>query len=606
MAAPPITMRAGGVRIGLGRSPHRGHALPHPELSMIDHRQLIFCMLCSTNAAAQTPSFRSAPLAPMDIPMLPSGNFMEPRSDHFHSGVDLKTNGAEGIPVRAVADGHVSRIRVSPWGYGLALYIDHPEGLTTVYGHLRAFAPEIAEQVLEAQYSAQNQTVDLTPAAGSLPVKAGEVVAWSGNTGGSSAPHLHYEVRRSKDQHALDPETLGLEMADSRPPVIRGLRIYPTAPQSRCQPYPGTAKGFATDANGDGYGLQPGVVPAVFGPVGIAVHAVDFYDGTSNTCGVRKIAVLIDEKPHFEVHLNEVDFDKQRYVNAHMDHALFRQSDMHYHRCYRQPNDRSDLYSADGGGAGTFTPIPGQLYKVRIVVTDANDNRSELTFQLRGATVAEAVLWEGRPDSVNTFHWDRDNLLARPDFRFSFPANALYDDEPIRFDSLPGKSAALGPEYRVLSDAVPLHLPAEVSIRMASLAPALQSKAVVVKRDGKGRTAPIGGTWKDGWVTARTKAFGTFMTRVDTVPPTLTPLDIRTSMAGRASFRLKVQDDLTGLDKWSATLDGKWILLSYEPKTKILTHTFDKFSEGKGKRSLVVEVTDERGNRKSASYTFER
>ncbi len=538
----------------------------------------------------------------MDIPLLVSGNFMELRSDHFHSGVDLKTNGVEGLPVRAVADGRVSRVKMSPWGYGIAVYIDHAGGLTTVYGHLRSLAPELARQVLEAQYKAQDYSVDLSPPAVDLRVAAGDVIGQSGNTGGSSAPHLHYEVRRTVDQHALDPEAYGLELADTRAPVLHGLRIYALDSTARYSPYPGKARGFAAEAGPNGYRLRAGAEPAAFGPIGLAVHAVDHYDGSSNVCGVRLIALEVDGQRLFSVHLDEVDFAHQRYVNAHMDHALFREDDMHYHRCYRQPNDRSLLYE----GVGVFTATPGQLHQCTITVTDANGNHSELRFGLRGATKEEARDWPGRPSGVNLFHWDRENVLVQPGIRFILPVNALYDDERIAYNRADTPAKGLSPLHQVLSELVPLHVQAEVAVQADALPQDLRAKAVVVRQDRKGRSSSLGGRWSDGWVTARTRSFGGFFVQVDTTPPTLQPLDLRADMRGREGFRFKVQDDLSGVDKWTATLDGRWIMLVYDPKSKTLTHTFDRFSEGPGTRQLVVEVTDERGNRSRSNHRFQR
>lgn len=563
---------------------------------------LIYTILNSIISSGQEPAWTAPPRAPLDLSLTVAGNFMELRADHFHSGVDLKTNGVEGAPVRAVAAGTVSRVKMSPWGYGIAVYIDHPGGLTTVYGHLKALTPTLAAQVLEAQYKAQDYSVDLTPPGVRLNLAAGDLIGWSGNTGGSSGPHLHYEVRRTADQHAVDPEAFGLELADTRAPIIRGLRLYALDSTARHSPYPGEAKGFATEQGPDGYRLRSGAEVAALGPVGLAVHAVDHYDGSSNVCGVRRIDLEVDGQRLFSAHMDEVDFALQRYVNAHMDHALFRENDMHYHRCYRQPNDRSIVYEGDG----TFVPTPGQRHTCVLSVLDANGNSAVLRFTLRGATAEETRNWPGRPSGTNMFRWDRENLLVQPGLRFTLPANALYDDEPITYGRGEPPPKSLTPLHQILSDLVPLHVQAEVALEAADLPLDLRSKVVVMKRDRKGRTSSLGGRWSEGWVTARTKTFGGFFLRVDTVPPTAQAVDLRSDMRGRDGFRFKVQDDLSGVDKWTATLDGRWIMLVYDPKAKTLTHHFDRFSEGSGTRTLVVEVADERGNRTRSTHTFLR
>ncbi|MCB0790560.1 MAG: M23 family metallopeptidase [Flavobacteriales bacterium] len=541
---------------------------------------------------------------PLDIPLRVAGNFMELRTDHYHSGVDLKTEGRQGLPVHAAAEGHVSRIKVGPWGYGLALYIDHPGGLTTVYGHLSRFAPNIAAYTLETQYRQRSFSIDVPVPSGALPVHAGEVVAFSGNTGGSSAPHLHFEVRRTSDQHALDPQSYGLDLQDDIPPTIRGIRLYALDTSSRVSPYPGRAVGFPTEGGQGHYVLRPGEHPSALGTIGIAVHAVDRYDGSANICGIRRLELRVNGAKWSEVRLDEVDFDKQRYVNARMDYALFVGSDMHYHRLYDLPNDRSGLLS--GTNAGKLQVGPGDTLNLTITATDAAGNASTLSFVLTGADRERSVGWTSMPWSSNALRWDREDQVTVPGFRMNIPAQALYEDVPMRIVSRPGGERDLGSIFQVLDERTPLHRSAEVRFTRPELSGPLQEKALVVRFDRKGHPTPEGGRFTDGDLMASVRRFGTYGIRIDTVPPKLVPLDLRPDMRGRDAIHFRVEDDLSGLDEWSATLDGKWILLTYDPKQRMLTHTFDNHSEGPGERMLRVEVTDERRNRTVLERRFTR
>ncbi|MCB9169118.1 MAG: peptidoglycan DD-metalloendopeptidase family protein [Flavobacteriales bacterium] len=543
-------------------------------------------------------------VAPLEIPLRVAGNFMELRPNHYHSGVDLKTDGRQGLPVHAAADGQVSRIKVGPWGYGLALYIDHPGGLTTVYGHLSRFAPEIAQYALDTHYRQRSSSIDIGVPAGALPVKADQVVAYSGNTGGSAAPHLHFEVRRTADQHALDPQAYGLHLEDDLPPVLRGVRFYPLDTGARVSPYPGRALGFPTEGGQGHYTLRPGDHPAALGAIGIAVHAVDHYNGSDNTCGVRRLELQVNGTTSSEVHLDEVDFEKQRYVNARMDYGLYADADMHYHRLYDLPNDRSGLLT--GKDHGRIVVAPDDTLDIRIIAIDAAGNSSTLTFQLIGADPSDVRGFATLPGSTNMFHWDRDNQVNLPGFRMTIPAHALYEDVPMEVSRQGSGIRDIGPRYQVMDDRTPLQSACQMRIDVPGLEERLWEKALVVRSDRKGRPSPEGGRYADGSVTTTVKQFGTFSVRIDTLPPKVTPVDLRADMRGRTAFQVRVDDDLSGIDSWTATLDGNWVLMTYDPKQHRLTHTFDSHSAGAGDRQFHLEVTDERGNRTVLDRQFIR
>ncbi len=541
-------------------------------------------------------------IAPLEIPLEAAGNFMELRSDHFHSGVDLKTQGVEGLPVKAAADGWVSRIKISPYGYGKAVYIDHPNGYTTVYGHLKELKGAVATACLEAQYKARDFSIDITPDAGSIPVKAGELIALSGNTGGSTAPHLHYEVRRTSDQHALDPEAHGLELPDSTPPLLLGLRIEPLDTSARVAPYPEKAKGLALQRADSTYVLKAGTEARALGYVGLSLNTIDRYDNSGNDCGVRAIELWVDGVPTYSCRLDEIDFGLQRYCNAYMEYDLFKRNDLHYNRCYRLPNNKLGIYGPEAS-QGRILLVPGQRRQVRFRVTDANGNSSILRFELVGGSLAEALAWPRTTATGEAIAHAREHTIERPGLRFTLPPNALYEDIRAEYAVKPAPARALAPLHQVHDPLEPIHVAAELSIEVRT-PPKRADKLVLARIAPNGGVSTHGGHFANGWVTGKVKAFGAYTVMLDTIPPRITPLDVKPDMGGRSGFSIKVQDDLTGVEQWSATLDGQWILMEYEPKAKTLRHTFDMHSRGKGKRTLVLEVKDERGNRSTWTTTF--
>ncbi len=538
-------------------------------------------------------------ITPMDIPMELSGNFMEPRSDHFHSGLDLRTQGREGIPVRAVADGWVSRIKISPYGYGKAVYIDHPDGHTTVYGHLQQLTGKVGEACLDQHYRQKDFSIDWTPEKGALPLKQGEVFALSGNTGGSGGPHLHFEVRRSGDQVALDPEAHGIALADRVPPEIHGVRLYPLTDSSKVAPYPEKAVGYAAHGGAGRYTLRQAAL--AYGTVGIAVNTFDRYDSGSAKCGVRRIEVFVDSLPHFSATLDHVDFNHNRYCNAHVDYALFKSRKMEYHRCYRQPNNKLRIYGKESP-QGRIALAPGQERRVLVIATDANGNRSELRFTLKGAGADEAAKWPVAEPEGSLFRYDAANRIDEEGVRFGLPALALYDDAYITYSRKPAVGRALAPLHIIGDALTPLHSPGELSIAVQTATPA---KATIVRLDPDGSAAgAVGGKWADGWITAPIKALGTYTVMLDTVPPVITNVDLRADMKGRRGFTLKIADNLSGIGSWRGTLNGEWILLEHDPKTKTLVHTFDKHTRAAGRKDLVLTVTDDRGNSATFKISF--
>lgn len=544
-------------------------------------------------------------ITPMDIPMDLSGNFMEPRSDHFHSGLDIKTQGREGIPVRSISDGWVSRVKISPWGYGHAVYVDHPSGHTSVYGHLQQLKGPLADYVLDGQYQAKDFSVDLYPEKGALRLAQGEVFALSGNSGSSAGPHLHFEIRRTSDQHALDPESLGIKIKDSTPPEVIGVRVIPLNETSRVAPYPLNAKGFATQGATGRYGLKPGNLPQAFGLVGLAIHTLDRYDGSSNRFGVRSIELFVDSAPVFSTQFAELDFDRNRYCNAHVEYALYKDARMEYHRCFKLPNNTLAIYGKEPE-QGRIHVEPGRDHHVRFVVTDKHGNRSELTFTLHGATSEVANDWPTTAMEGSLFRYDAGNVLEEDGVRFTMPPLALYDDAYITYERRSGNGRSRSPVHVIHDPLTPVHLHCDLSIEVPDLPEKARSKALVVRLDEKVRPTAAGGTWTDGWVTTRVRSFGAYTVMVDSVPPSISNVDLRSGMQGRKGFTLRITDDLSGIADHKASINGQWILMAYDPKSNSLTHTFDKHTTAPGRKDFKLEVTDDRGNRSTWQMQFER
>ncbi|HQV51298.1 MAG: M23 family metallopeptidase [Flavobacteriales bacterium] len=541
----------------------------------------------------------------MDIPVALSGNFMEPRNNHFHSGLDMRTGGVEGVPVRAVADGWVSRIKISPWGYGKAVYIEHNDGLTTVYGHLSVLTGTVGAACADAQYRTKDFSIDQYLEKNVLPLKQGEVFALSGNSGGSGGPHLHFEIRNGA-QHALDPQALGIKVKDTTQPEIIGVRLYPLADSSRVGPYPARSLGFPVQGNSGKYGLKPGDAPIAYGTVGLAIHTLDRYDDSGAKFGVRKIELYVDSVKAFSANFDHIDFNTTRYCNAQLDGELYKANKMEYHRCYKLPNNKLDIYGKEQL-QGRITTQPGKEHHIRSVVIDANGNRSELTFMLKGATASESITWPTTTPIGSLLRYDSENVMAEAGVRLTLPALALYEDAYVHYERKDAPSNAITPLH-VLHDAhTPIQSYCTLELDLpAELPQELRAKALIVSIGSGGKPSAEGGTVAGGTITTKVRSFGTYTVMIDTVPPTIRNVDLRANMSGRSGFTLKIADDLSGIDTFKASINGNWILMDYDPKTNRLVHNFDTHTKASGKKNLVVEVSDDRGNTSKFEMEFDR
>ncbi|RMG76485.1 MAG: M23 family metallopeptidase, partial [Bacteroidetes bacterium] len=320
--------------------------------------------------------------SPLDIPLLLAGNYGEIRSNHYHAGIDIKTEGVEGKNVYAAADGYVSRIKISEGGYGKALYITHPNGYTTVYAHLKRFNDTIEQYVRKQQYLKESYEIELFPPKNSLKVKKGDIIAVSGNTGGSGGPHLHFEIRETDTEVPINPLLFGFDIKDDIPPIIKHLTIYPIDDTSfvnrRSRP-----KRYALSGSNGKYSLS--ATPEVKGIIGFGIEVIDKLNGSNNRCGIYSIDLTIDGDTIYRHHIEDIPFHKTRYINCHVDYEAWKKDGIKTQRCYRLPNNQLDFYDKlKYNGLYMFTD--DSVHEVRFIVKDTYQNTSELVFNVKSST----------------------------------------------------------------------------------------------------------------------------------------------------------------------------------------------------------------------------
>lgn len=536
--------------------------------------------------------------SPLDIvPPALAGSFGELRANHFHSGMDYRTNQREGYPVYAIADGYVSRLRVQNSGFGLAVYLTHPNGYTSVYGHLSRFNPKIGQQVKALQYQKKSYEIDEFPGSTLIPVRKGDVIAYTGNTGSSGGPHLHFEIRDSKTEATINPQLFGFEIPDNIPPVIYSMYVY----RLNQKPFNElTPKQYFQVVGGNGnYRLNNVSTINLSGEVGFGIISTDKHNGASGTNGVYSIELEMDGKTIFTSALERFKFENSKAINSHIDYPTFINTRKSIQKSFVDPGNPLGIYS-NLVNNGRIDFNDGKLHQLKYIITDGKGNKSILQFKVQSDE--KAVIKTPEQALGTPYSYSNLNEFNQPDVKVILPKGTLYNDLNFQYKTLAKPAGnAYSAIHQIHNNLTPLHLGFELWIKADSSLDKYKEKALIVSKNG----ASQGGAFDNGYVKANPRNFGSFYIAIDTIPPTLTPLNISDgkNMAGISKMSFKLRDNLSGLKSFNGYVDGKWILMEFDAKTASLWHTFDG-SIAPGKHSLEVIVTDMKGNNRNYSITF--
>lgn len=543
--------------------------------------------------------------SPTDSPILMSGTFCELRSNHFHSGIDIKSNtGGVGQPILAAADGYISRIKVEPAGYGNALYIRHPNGYTTVYAHLDQFMPEVAQYVKEMQYKLERFTVDLNPPETMFRVKKGQKIGKMGNSGSSSGPHLHFEIRHTATQKALNPFLFGIAVKDKTPPDIRDMKLYLIGSAGQAL----KGKAFPIEKRGVGrYGIKGDTASVGWDRIAFAVKAYEKSDGVSNDNGPYSIVVNANGAPVYQWTAEALHFEETRYLNALIDYGARQRFGAWFHRCFILPGNRlSTMYNRSLGQGHIQFQVGEAPVEIELQVADAFGNVSVLKCWIRRSETPEDL---NEPAWQYEINHQADFNLDMPGFSMSLPKGSLYEPLKFRYRTESSTSPSVYSEVHCLHDReTPVHRYFEIAIRPDNLPAELKSKAVIAREGGS--LTNCGGKWRGDILTTRVRDFGNYCVSIDNDPPNIKPLTFERDMRKRSSMSFRISDGMPtdaqarGL-YYTATVDGRWILFEYDRKNNKITHHFD----GRivpGEHRLRIVVRDDRGNERILERDFLR
>ncbi|MBS1529898.1 MAG: M23 family metallopeptidase, partial [Bacteroidetes bacterium] len=449
---------------------------------------------------------------PLDLPPTTAGSFGELRPNHFHSGLDFKTNGTVGIPVHAAQDGYVSRLRVQFGGFGNAIYITHPNGFTTVYGHIESFSPEMTKLVRQQQYQQQSFEVDFNLDPNQIIVCQGDVIALSGNAGASEGPHLHFEIRDTQTQQTINPQLFGLTIADKVPPTLGTICVYHLGDDPFSEMTPRQFFGV-TGAAGHYRLVKPKVIN-VSGETGFGITATDMNSTSFNHNGIYSIELKVDGKTVYTFTVERFAFDQTHAINAYIDYPTFLASHRFIQKCFILPGSKISLYP-QSVNRGVVNFDDDAVHNVDYIVKDIAGNTSTLSIKVKSSP-AKAAPQPIIPANTPVFHYDKQNEFSNDKIKLIVPPGNLYDDVYFTYSTLPEKKGTYSEVHRIHNRFTPVNDTMQLWIKPDASIGQLTSKAVIVNAAGVCEPS----IYEDGYVKSFVRTFGDYYIKVDTNPPT--------------------------------------------------------------------------------------
>ncbi|MDB5221972.1 MAG: family metallopeptidase [Chitinophagaceae bacterium] len=529
-----------------------------------------------------------------------AANFGELRPNHYHMGLDCRTDQKQNARVLAAADGYVSHVRIEPSGFGRAIYINHPNGLTTLYAHLNDFFPELEKYVKEQQYKLESWQVFLDIPSNLFPVKQGQFIAFSGNTGGSQGPHLHFEIRNTKTDKVLNPSLFGFPIPDNVPPTLMRLAMY-----DRClSTYSQTPKLYALKKVNGRYEPASPVIITNTDKVSFGMSAVDRYTGSANPNGIYEATIYYDDLAMSGFRLDNISYDETRYLNAHIDYKLRAGGGPFVEHLSRLPGYPEGVYK-DGESDGIIYLEDDSLHQIKVEVKDAYGNTSVLQFAIKRGYINENKYNQSLPPEQK-FSPGFVNVFEKEDVQLILSENDLYDSINFIYSKKPSITPlAVSALHSVHTALVPVHGYFTIRLKPEGLQN-IDADKIIMQRTWGGKMDVVKPERDGEWFTGKFREFGNFQLLVDNSSPVISPVGIRDNSNLSKSLQIifTITDNMKKIKNFRGELDGKWLRFTND-KGRSFIYRFDEMCTH-GAHELKVSVEDEAGNKTTKIFHFTR
>lgn len=522
---------------------------------------------------------------PLDIPMYLSGGFAELRSNHFHSGLDIKTQNVEGFPIFVVADGWVSRIKVSPWGYGNAIYVTHNNGYTSVYAHLSRYNDLIQQFVENLEYKKESFAIDYSLQKGEIVLQKGDTIGFTGNSGSSGGPHLHFELRNTKTQKPLNPLRFPFAIVDTIAPKFKALFIFDDKGVRR----------FPVNFAATGYFTSPETLE-VFNNFDFGILTRDVSNGSENPLGINKISLYENENLVYEYDNQSFSFSESRYINSHIWYGMYRKEGIRVQKLWKDYGSRLSVYNLPKKKGTQFKNK--EIVSVLIKIFDVKGNVSHLQFYVKqNLTKKIQSRFIVKNEHQILMPYNKANHFEQGDLTIDIPKGALYDTIIFDYQLIKNELFLGGGIYHINSDTVSLHKKMIVSLNLSDDLKKWGRKLLFVRVKNKKIKNAISTQIKEGKLQMRIRRFGDYSLALDTVAPKIKEITKEKTLVLNSSIQFKISDNLSGITKYIGRIDKQWVLFRYDPKNNLLWYQIDKrLSKKNTMRHLSLKVLDAAGN----------